>query len=93
LIISKFVYIVSAMYKQTIIPDKDNHIIELPEKYYGKKVEVIVLEVEEDGANLQPVALPEGKVVSLDQLFETFGADPDFPSTEEIREKAWSSKW
>lgn len=80
------------MYKQTIIPDKNNHSVELPERFYGKKVEVIILEVEEEMTDLHP-NLPEGKIVSLDQLFETFGSDPDFPSIEKIRSKAWPSKW
>lgn len=80
------------MYKQTIIPDKNNHSVELPERFYGKKVKVIILEIGEETTNSRP-NLPEGKVVSLDQLFETFGSDPDFPSTEEIRSKAWHPKW
>lgn len=80
------------MYKQTITPDKNNHSIDLPEEFYGKKVDVTVVEVEEENIALSP-ALPKGKKVSLDQLFETFGSDSKFPTVEEIRSKAWPSKW
>ncbi|RYE18279.1 MAG: hypothetical protein EOP42_30920 [Sphingobacteriaceae bacterium] len=80
------------MYKQTIVPDKDNHSIELPEEFYGKKVDVIVMETEKRNIASIP-ALPKGKKVSLDQLFETFGTDPDFASIEEICSKAWPFKW
>ena len=80
------------VYKQVLTPDKDNHIIEMPEQFFGKKVEVIVLELNESisGGNS---ALPVGKKISVNELFENFVASPDFPSVEEIREKAWPSKW
>ncbi len=81
------------MYKHTFTPDEKNHSINLPEEFYGKKVEVIVIEAEEEKFAKPLVKLPKGKKVSVDQLFETFGSDPDFPLLEEIRAKAWPSKW
>lgn len=36
---------------------------------------------------------PKGKVVSVNELVETFGKDPGFPSAEEIRTQAWRSSW
>jgi len=36
---------------------------------------------------------PKGKKVSSKELLETFGANPDFPSIEEIRSNTWPSKW
>ena len=81
------------MYKHTFIPDEKNHSINLPKEFYGKKVEVIVTEAEEEKSVKPVVKLPEGKKVSVDQLLETFGFDPNFPTLEEIRDKAWTSKW
>jgi hypothetical protein len=80
------------IYKQTLVPDKDNHSIEMPEHFYGKRVEVIVQELN-DSPNDLKYPLPKGKKTSANVLLEFFGAAPDFPSLEEIREKAWPSKW
>ncbi len=80
------------VYKQVLVPDKKNHSIEMPEQFYGKKVEVIMIELD----NSDPIsqhAPPSGKVVLVNELFESFGAAPDFPSIEEIRSKAWPAKW
>ena len=80
------------MFKQILIPDKENHSIEMPAKFFGKKVEVIVIEL--DNSTEQARAIPPvGKEVSINELFEDFGAAPNFPSTEEIRNKAWPLKW
>jgi hypothetical protein len=80
------------MYKQVLTPDKNNHSIEMPEQFFGKKVEVIVVELNDITKNEKPVP-PPGKEVSVNDLFSNFGAAPDFPSLEEIRTKAWPSKW
>jgi len=81
------------MYKQVLVPDKKNHSIEMPERFFGKKVEVIVVEIGKSTPDdTQPIP-PLGKKVELSELFESFGAAPDFPSIEEIRAKAWHSKW
>jgi hypothetical protein len=74
------------IYKQTLIPDKKNHSFEMPVEFFGKKVEVIVMELD---SSTGPSALPPGKKVSKNELFENFGSAPDFPSVEEIRDKAW----
>jgi hypothetical protein len=80
------------MYKQVLTPDKNNHSIEMPEQFFGKKVEVIVVELSDGTKGTNPVP-PPGKKVSVNDLFENFGAAPDFPSIEEIRTKSWPSKW
>lgn len=80
------------MYKQVLIPDKKNHSIEMPERFFGKKVEVIVVEIGESISREHP-APPAGKTISVNELFENFGAAPNFPSVEETRAKAWPSKW
>ncbi len=80
------------MYKQVLIPDKNTHTIEMPEQFFGKKVEVIVVELVDTGFSISSVP-PAGKKVPRNDLFEYFGAPPDFPSADEIRAKAWPAKW
>jgi hypothetical protein len=80
------------MYKQVLVPDEKNHTFEMPKKFFGKKVEVIVVEVGESTLKDHPHP-PKGKKVNVNKLFEKFGAAPNFPSIDEIRTKAWSSKW
>jgi hypothetical protein len=80
------------MYKQVLVPDKKNHTFEMPEKFFGKKVEVIVVEIGDAVVGAHPTP-PEGKKINVSELFENFGKAPDFPTIEEIREKAWPSKW
>jgi hypothetical protein len=79
------------VYKQVLVPDKKNHSIEMPENFYGKKVEVTVVEIEnkETGYPIPPV----GKPIEIAELFENFGQAPDFPSAETIRQQTWPSKW
>jgi len=81
------------VYRQTLVPDKENHSIEMPEQFFGKKVEAIVIDVTANTTADKLPTPPAGKVISKDTLFENFGAAPDFPSVEEIRTKAWPSKW
>ena len=78
------------IYKQTLVPDKKNHTIEMPEHFFGKKIEVIMIELRDKDSHPTP---PPGKKVSATDLLENFGEAPDFPSIEEIRAKAWPSKW
>jgi hypothetical protein len=75
-------------YKQVLIPDKKNHTIEMPEQFFGRKVEVTVVEIDGSDKNSRPVP-PQGRKTSINELFENFGANTDFPTTEEIRAKAW----
>jgi hypothetical protein len=80
------------MYKQVLTPNKKNHSFEMPEQFYGKKVEVIVVEVTNTTTESNPVP-PFAEKVAVTELFESFGKAPDFASVEEIRTKAWPSKW
>ena len=78
------------IYKQILVPDEEHHSIEMPAQFFGKKVEVVVMDL--DNSVTSPI-LPTGKKTSKDELFENFGLAPDFPSIDEIRDKAWPSKW
>jgi hypothetical protein len=79
------------MYRAIITPTENTHTLDLPKEFFGKKVEVTIVElIERTTKKKQP---PSDKKVSLDELFSTFGSLPDFPSIEEIRNKAWPSKW
>jgi hypothetical protein len=80
------------IYKQVLTPDEKNHSIEMPKQFFGKKVEVIVVELENTLSETYP-APPKGKEVSMDEIMKTFGTDPEFPTLNEIRTKAWPSKW
>jgi hypothetical protein len=80
------------MYKQIFVPNKHNHTIEMPEHFFGKKVEVTVVELSNSAKGEHPIP-PPGKKTHVNELFENFGANPDFPSIDEIRAKAWPSKW
>ncbi|HEY2582098.1 MAG TPA: hypothetical protein VGI43_09830 [Mucilaginibacter sp.] len=80
------------VYKQVLIPDKNNHTVEMPEQFFGKKIEVIVIELGDSADDTNP-SLPVGKKVSVSELFENFGSAPDFPSIDKIRDKAWPTKW
>ena len=80
------------IYKQTLIPDRKNHSIEMPEEFFGKKIEVIMIELGESETEARPLP-PPGKKVNVEELFENFGKAPDFPSGDEIRKTAWPSKW
>ncbi len=79
-------------YKQILTPDKKNHSIEIPEQFFGKTIEVNVVELNGTEKSQRPTP-PKGKVTSADELLKHFGEAPDFPSIEEIRTKAWPSKW
>jgi hypothetical protein len=80
------------IYKRTLIPNAGNHTIKIPRKFFGKKVEVTVVELGNYTKDKNP-SPPSGKKISINELFENFGAAPDFPSVDRIRDKAWPSKW
>lgn len=68
------------MYRQIITPDKNNHSIDLPEELFGKKIEVIMVEIgNADIPDTRPVP-PAGKKTSVNELLEAFGTDPSFPT-------------
>ncbi len=73
------------MFREIITPSEKNHSIELPEKFFGKKIEVFAIEV---GAKNK-----RRKKSSKDALSLLVGAFPNFPSVEKIRSKAWPAKW
>jgi hypothetical protein len=79
-------------YKRILIPNKENHKIDIPSRFFGKRVEIIVKELDSFTAGVHPTP-PIGKRISLEELFEDFGANPGFPSIDEIISKAWPSKW
>ncbi len=78
------------MYRAIITPTENTHTIDLPKEFFGKKVEVTIVELTEPATKKKQ--LPSDKKVSLDELFSTFGSLPNFPTIEEIRNKAWPSK-
>ena len=80
------------VYKQVFTPSKKNHSIEMPEKFFGKRVEVIVVELDNATENTN-YPLPDGKRIAASELLEHFGQAADFPTIDEIRSKAWPAKW
>jgi hypothetical protein len=80
------------IYKRTFVPNVKNHTIKIPRQFFGKKVEVIVVELGSYTNDKNP-SPPFGKKISINELFENFGAAPDFPTIDKIRVKAWPSKW
>jgi hypothetical protein len=80
------------MYRAIVTPSENAHTIDLPKEFFGKKIEVTIVEWTEPLTKKNRQLLP-GKKVSLDELFSTFGSMPDFPTIEEIRTKAWPTKW
>ena len=64
----------------------------MPKEFFGKKIEVIMIELGESEINARPLP-PAGKKIDVEELFENFGKAPDFPSIDEIRKAAWPSKW
>jgi len=73
------------MYKQVLIPDKKNHSIELPEDFYGKKIEVTVKIVKE--------GLMLAKNEKVNSFLDDIEPIPDFPSIDDIRKEAWPDRW
>ena len=57
------------VYKKILIPDQRNHTIEMPAQFYGKKVEIIVVELSD--SNESPVTPPSGRKTAVKELFET----------------------
>jgi len=68
------------MFRQVIAPTAQNHTIELPVEFYGKKVEITTV----DSSNPQPGAI--GFLSDIEPI-------PDFPSIESIRKEAWPDRW
>jgi hypothetical protein len=79
-------------YKKVFTPDGNNHSVDIPKRFYGKKIQIIVQEIDNVSFGNAPIP-PPGKKVSVTGLFKYFGEAPSFPPAEEIRAKAWPSKW
>lgn len=58
----------------------------------ARKLGVTVIE-RKDNPKKNAVTPPKGVKKSPNELLEFFGQASDFPSTEEIRSKIWSSSW
>jgi len=80
------------VYKKVFTPDEKYHSINIPKRFYGKKIQIVVKEIDDVSFGNAPVP-PPGKKVSVTELFKYFGEAPTFPSSEEIKAKAWPSKW
>lgn len=52
------------------------------------KLGISVIQKKNISKNVKAIP-PKGKVVSVNELLETFGKDPGFPSTEEICTQTW----
>ncbi|MFD1258815.1 hypothetical protein ACFQ3S_18550 [Mucilaginibacter terrae] len=74
------------MYRQIVFPDQQHHTFELPKEFYGKKVEVVIVELTEKAVDEQ-IVLARNKTY-LDDIESI----PDFPSIEIIRKEAWPNK-
>lgn len=71
------------MYRTIITPTEKEHTLELPKKFFGKKVEVLVNEIAESDITSLPSALKNKA------FWEDIEFNPDFPSVEEIRKITW----
>jgi len=75
------------MFRQVFVPTKEVHNVEVPAQFFGKTVECILFEIEE---NEKHDAHLKTQKHSLKKLA---GAFPKFPSLAEIREENWRDKW
>ena len=71
------------MYRTIITPTEQEHTLDLPEKFFGKKIEVLIHEV----ASAELPGDLKDKAFWQDIEF-----NPDFPSVEEIRQTAWPKR-
>jgi len=52
------------------------------------------ISVEQKGGRMtKKTVVPKGKAVSAGALLEGFSKGTDFPTTDEVRSKAWPSSW
>ena len=68
------------MFRQVFIPTAQNHTIDLPAEFYGKKVEITAVDISN---------MVQGNVDFLSDIEPI----PDFPSIESIRKEAWPKQW
>jgi hypothetical protein len=74
------------MYRAVLTPTEKEHTIDLPEKFFGKKVEVLINEIFFSDSSPLPSDLKNKA------FWEDIEYNPDFPSVEEIRQTAWPKK-
>ena len=74
------------MYRQIVFPNQQHHTLELPKEFYGKKVEVMIVELPEKAVDEQIVS------VQTKRFLDDIEIIPDFPSIEDIRKEAWPNK-
>ena len=74
------------IFKQILIPNTENYSVDIPERFFGRKIEVIIQEVDNPPTGSKPIP-PTGRKINVEELFENFGKAPDFPSIAEIRKK------
>jgi|GEM_PF-2862262 len=53
----------------------------------------VSVEHKEEKTVSKKVVVPKGKVVSTNALLADFGKNPDFPTVDDVRSKAWPSSW
>lgn len=68
------------------------HTEESIENEIDKSAEERLSKIIAEARSKKPI-LPVGKKTSIDKILSHFGENPDFPSIEEIRAKAWPKKW
>jgi hypothetical protein len=74
------------MYRAIVIPTEKEHTIDLPEKFFGKKVEVLINEIFSNDSSSLP------KDLKNKAFWEDIEFNPNFPSVEEIRKTAWPKR-
>ncbi len=70
------------MFRQIVVPTEKNHNVSLPPDLYGKQVEVIAFEIEQN----------KPSSIKKKNFLDDIDSIPDFPSIETIRKEAWPEK-
>ena len=60
------------MVRKIVIPQERTYVLELPEEFVGKEVEVLAFEVEEEGSMHEISPSPQKKPERLQQIRDTF---------------------
>ncbi len=70
------------MYRQILTPTEKDHIISLPPEFYGKRVEIIAVEIGNDSDTKK----------RKNNFLDDIEPIANFPSIEQIRAEAWPEK-
>ncbi len=76
------------IFREILTPDSKNHSVRLPEYLFGRKVEIIAFEINEEIQSFKKSSLKNKGTVFLKDIEFI----PDFPSIHEIRKQAWPEK-